>query len=419
MTSEALADLIKKVRSEKSEGQHLECKAAAGGTPKRLFDTLSSFSNQNDGGVILFGIDEENEFTVCGVYNAHDLQAKVVDQGKQMEPMVHPLFTTLEIDGKIIVSAEIAGIDVTKRPCFYKGTGRLKGSWTRIGDADLQMTEYEVYSYAVYKQNAHDDLLVADRAETDDIDSALLDNYLIKLKLSKPKLASLPREEILKLQGIVINGKPTLAGILIFGKFPQAFYPQLSITAMVAFGNNAFEYSGSETRFIDNQRIEGTIPEMLDLALSFVRRNMRVSTVVDFKTAKRKDKEEYPLVAVRELVLNSLVHRDYSVHTTASPIRLIIYRDRLELENPGGLYGRLTIDELGKAVADTRNEFIAGILEILIGSENRFTGIPTVRGVMRENGLPEPEFSNRRGQFKVILRNATAAVSTEQETRNT
>jgi ATP-dependent DNA helicase RecG len=53
----------------------------------------------------------------------------------------------------------------------------------------------------------------------------LLDNYLIKLKLARPKLASLPREEILKLQGIAINGKPTLEGMLIFGKFPQAFYP--------------------------------------------------------------------------------------------------------------------------------------------------------------------------------------------------
>jgi ATP-dependent DNA helicase RecG len=184
---------------------------------------------------------------------------------------------------------------------------------------------------------------------------------------------------------------------------------------MVAVGNDAFEYSGGETRFIDNQRIGGTIPEMLDLALAFVRRNMRVSTVVDSKTAKRKDKEEYPLVAVMEIVLNSLDHRDYSVHTTASPIRLLMYRDRLDLENLGGLYGRLTIDELGKAVADTRNEFIASILEILIGSENRFTSIPTVCGGMKESGLPDPEFSNRRGQFKVVLRNATAVVASEQE----
>ena len=249
------------------------------------------------------------------------------------------------------------------------------------------------------------DLNTVERAGLGDLNMELLDNYLVKLKVVKPKFANLPKEDILKLQGIAIGGKPTVAGLLIFGKYPQAFYPQLSITAMVTAGNDAFEYNG-ETRFIDNQRIEGTIPEMLDLGIAFVRRNMRVSTVVDARTAKRNDKEEYPLIAVREIILNSLIHRDYSIHTTASPIRLIIYRDRLELENPGGLYGRLTLSELGRAPADTRNEFIAGILEILIDNENRFTGIPNVRGYMKEANLPEPEFYTKRGQFKVVLRNS-------------
>jgi len=405
MTSEALRDLILKTQKEKSECQNLECKAAAKGPPKRLFDTLSSFSNQDCGGVILFGIDEEKDFSLVGVYDAHDLQAQVVEQCKQMEPVVRPLFTLVNIDDKIIVSAEIAGIEITERPCFYKGVGRLKGAYVRSGDADSLMTEYKVYSFEAYRKNTQEDIRIIERAELADLDSVLLDNYLIKLRLAKPKFTSMPLEDILKLQGIAINGKPTIAGLMLFGKFPQAFFPQLAITAMFANGNDAFEYTG-DTRFIDNQRIEGTIPEMLDVALAFVRRNMKISTIVDSQTAKRKDREEYPLVAIREIILNSLVHRDYSIHTTASPVRLIMYRDRLELENPGGLYGRMTIDELGKKAADTRNEFIALILEVLIGSENRFTGIPTVRGIMKENDLPEPEFSDKRGQFKVVLRNS-------------
>jgi len=405
MTSEALYDLVRRVQSGKHEGQYIECKAAESGTPKWLFDTLSSFSNQDKGGVILFGIDEKSGFSVVGVYDPQDLQSKVDEQCKQMEPIVRPLFTVLEIDGKFVVSAEIASIEVFDRPCFYKGAGRMKGSYVRSGGADNPMTEYEVYSYEAYKRQVHDDLRVIDRASMDDLNSAQLDSYLVKLKVQKPKFATLPLEDTLKLQGIAIGGKPTLAGVMLFGKYPQGFNPQLSITAMVAAGNDAFEYSG-ETRFIDNQRIEGTIPEMLDLAVGFVRRNMRVSTVVDSVTTKRKDKEEYPLLAIREIILNSLIHRDYSIHTAASPIRLIMYRDRLELENPGGLYGRLTIDELGKAVADTRNEFIAGILEILIDSENRFTGIPNIRGAMKASGLPEPEFKTSRGQFKVTLRNS-------------
>ena len=77
MQEEALFDLVKKVQRTKAEGQTIELKAAHIGTPKRLFDTLSSFSNQDSGGIILFGIDESADFATVGVYDAHDLQKKV------------------------------------------------------------------------------------------------------------------------------------------------------------------------------------------------------------------------------------------------------------------------------------------------------------------------------------------------------
>ena len=74
------------------------------------------------------------------------------------------------------------------------------------------------------------------------------------------------------------------------------------------------------------------------------------------------------------------------MHTDRSPVRLVMYEDRLELENPGGLYGRITVDDLGKASADTRNLYIAGALEIMIGTENRFSGIPTVENQIGPGG---------------------------------
>lgn len=79
---------------------------------------------------------------------------------------------------------------------------------------------------------------------------------------------------------------------------------------------------------------------------------MKIKTIIN-KDGVRADKYEYPLVAVREIVLNALIHRDYSIHTERSPVRLIMYDDRLELENPGGLYGRITVNDLGKVAADT------------------------------------------------------------------
>ena len=81
-----------------------------------------------------------------------------------MTPKVRPLFTVVEIDGKIVVSAEIPGIDVIERPCFYSGVGRIKGSYIRVGDADEQMTEYEIYSYEAFRKKQEDERRIISRS---------------------------------------------------------------------------------------------------------------------------------------------------------------------------------------------------------------------------------------------------------------
>lgn len=96
-------------------------------------------------------------------------------------------------------------------------------------------------------------------------------------------------------------------------------------------------------RFLDNQRIEGNISEMLDGAMQFVSKNMRTKTIVDPHTGKREDRTDYPITALREAILNALVHRDYSIHTEGMPIQIIMFEDRIEIRNPGGIYGRIKI----------------------------------------------------------------------------
>lgn len=128
---------------------------------------------------------------------------------------------------------------------------------------------------------------------------------------------------------------------------------------------------------------------------------------------------QYPTIALRELLINALIHRDYSIHTDFAPITVVMYKNRIEIENPGGLYGRMTLDMLGKISPDTRNPFIANALEIIGETENRYSGIPTVIGAMKKAGLPAPKFENDMGVFKVTLYNSpiqnTALSSVEQE----
>ncbi|MDR3294116.1 MAG: putative DNA binding domain-containing protein [Clostridiales bacterium] len=407
MTVEELKNLVQEVVLQKCERQDLELKEARGGTPKRLYDTLSSFANQIGGGTLLFGISEAEGFAITGVYDAQDLQVKVTEQCKQMSPTIRPLFTVAEINGRTVVSAEITETDIFDKPCFYLGAGRMRGSYVRVGDADITMTEYEVYSLEAFKRKIHDELRIVDRATVESFDNEEITRYFAILRKEKPNLANMTDEQLMRFQGIVENGKPTVGGVMLFGIYPQSFFPQLSITAMLVPGYE-IAAAGSEERFIDNKRIDGTIPQMLDGAIGFVRRNMRTKTIIDDTTAERRDKTEYPIKAIREIILNSLIHRDYSIHTDGSPIRIVMYKDRIEVENPGGLYGRLTVDDLGKAAADTRNPFIAGMLEVMLKTENRFSGIPTILAEMNAAGLPRPVFESVRGVFKATLYNNEA-----------
>ena len=405
MLEEELEKLAIRVTIQKAESQTIELKSAHQGFPTRLYDSLSSFSNQNEGGVILFGIDEKDDFSIKGVYDAQDLQKKVAEQCKQMEPPVRALFTVCDIDGKKIVSAEIPGVDVDLRPVFYKGVGRIKGSYIRVGESDEQMSEYEVYSYEAFRKRIRDELRTVDDEKFSLINNERISHYLNEVKKEKDNLAkSVSDDDILELMGITKGGKPTLAGLMCFSIYPQAYYPQLCITAVALPGTEQGISGINDERFIDNKRITGSIPEMLDSAVDFVRRNSRNITIID-SNGRRIDKPEYPVKAVREAILNALVHRDYSSYTENIPVRIEMYRDRLEIINSGGLYGNISINELGQVRPVTRNPALANILEVLHYTENRYSGIPTIMNEFASNNFPMPVFSVKHGDFKVVMRN--------------
>ncbi len=403
MQSEMLVKLVHEIRSQKCETQTIEIKAANQGCPTRLFDTLSSFSNQADGGILVFGINEASGYELVGVYDPQDLQHRVAEQCKQMEPPVRPLFTVAVMHGKTVVSAEIPSVDISERPVYYKGVGRIKGSFVRVGESDEPMTEYEIYSYDAYRRRIRDDVRIAEFADVSQFNSEAITQYVAAVKKDKENTAKLSNEQVLNLMGVVRDGQPTLAGTLCFSEYPQAAFPQLCITAVVVPGLNVGDKGVDGERFVANKRIEGTIKEMVDEAVYFVERNMRAKTIVS--NGQRSDKPEYPIDAVREAILNAVMHRDYSIHTEGAPVRILMFNDRLEIWNEGGLYGKLTIDSLGKVHSDTRNQVLATILEMQKVAENRYSGIPTIRGEMKAFGLPEPVFESKRGNFVVTLKN--------------
>lgn len=405
MQADELKKIVLRIKNMKTETQNIELKAATKGCPTRLFDTLSSFSNQDEGGVIIFGVDESDDYAIKGVYNPQDLQKKVTEQCKQMEPSVRALFTVCEINDKTIVSAEIPGVDISKRPVFYKGVGRIKGSYVRVGESDEPMSEYEIYSYEAFRNRTRDDIRVVEGASLKLINKERMNQYLEAVKNERKNLYdNVSESEILEFMGIAKDNALTLAGLMTFSMYPQAYFPQLCITAVSLPGTEQGEIGDDGERFIDNKRITGAISDMLEEAVEFVRTNSRTKTIID-DNGHRVDKPEYPIKAVREAILNALVHRDYSVHTENVPIRIEMYRDRMEIINSGGLYGKISIDALGKVRPETRNAALANMLELLNITENRYSGIPTMRKEFANAGLPAPIFSVVHGEFKVVMKN--------------
>lgn len=211
-----------------------------------------------------------------------------------MEPAIRALFTICEIDGKNVVSAEIPGVDISERPVFYKGVGRIKGSYVRVGESDELMSEYEIYSYEAFRKRPRDDIRTIENGKLNMIDEKRMQDYLAAVKKERRNLAdNVTKNEILELMGITQDGVSTLAGLMTFSRYLQAYFPQLCITAVSLPGTEQGTVGNDGEHFINNKRITGAIPDMLEEAVEFVRKNSRTKTIID-DNSKRNDKPEYP-----------------------------------------------------------------------------------------------------------------------------
>jgi len=181
--------------------------------------------------------------------------------------------------------------------------------------------------------------------------------------------------------------RPTLAGLLMFGKYPQEFFPQSMITFVQYFGTTMDERTPQGARFVDNRRFEGPITEMVEEAETYIMSAMRKSSLIE--GIFRRDIMEYPRESLRESIANAVAHRDYSPYVRGSYIQIRMFADRLEVQSPGGLYGNVTVDNL-ELEHSTRNARLMRMMEDMQVVENRGSGISAMLHAMREANLEPP-----------------------------
>jgi ATP-dependent DNA helicase RecG len=409
MTRDDLQRLIAEVQSRQSELSNVEVKTARGGTPKRLFESVSAFANRTGGGVILFGLDESRKFEVVGVGDVHHLHDDIANlASNDMEPTVRPEFSVEDFEGETVVAVEIEEVPNSQKPCYYKPNTLQKGAFIRVGNTNRLMTDYEIFGYvSAREQPKFDEEIIADAA-LDDLDPDRLDEFLALLRRSRPKAKYLdrPREEVLARLRIAtpIDAvlRPTLAGLLVFGKYPQEFTPQLVITFLQFYGLDEAEKGPAGERFLDSRKFEGPIPEMVEEAIAHVHASIRKSSLIE--GLYRRDIPEYPQEAVREAILNAVAHRDYSRFVRGSYIQIRLFADRLEIHSPGGLFGNVTEENL-EDEHSTRNCVLMRLMEDLHLVENRGSGIKAMLEAMRQANLEPPRFDDKRSSFWVTFRN--------------
>jgi ATP-dependent DNA helicase RecG len=412
-----LTNTLATLRGLDTDTSLVEAKRAKGGLPASLWETISAFSNAH-GGVILLGVDEKSGFSVSGVDEPGSLEVAVAKMcSDSMEPPVRPLIQTHVIEGKNVVTIEIPPMSAGQKPCYYKGKGCYGGSYIRVGDNDRRLTNYEVNLLIAGRGQPRDDERVVVEANRSDLDQEIVRAFIAgQRKERRRAFEDKSDDQVLSMMKVLkeYEGRlvPTVAGLLCMGAYPQQFFPQLNIT-FVVYPNSQPGIPGPRgERFLDNASINGPIPEMVGDSLALLRRNMRRRSVIS--GIARQDIWEYPETALREAIVNALVHRDLSQGSLGTPSQLEMYPDRLVIRNPGGLYGPVNVEDLATSnISSARNQVLVHILQnvdIPEGGrvcEARGSGISSMINSLRASGMGLPEFDDQVASFQVTFPNAS------------
>lgn len=426
-TDEELRIAIEQMRTAGTDNQLYELKSARGGFPADASQSFSAFAN-TAGGTIIFGIQEKSFHPVAD-FDARTTQAHCAQVARELiEPPLAVDIRILSFEGSAVVVANVAEADKRQKPCYIRKQGRIQGSYLRTGDGDHKLTLYEIDRLVENQyRNAQNDVLVVPDATLDDLDSELLRGWL-----AYERQSSFNRQQALDDLALMANRRvirygddgephPTLAGLMALGTFPQKFFPRLNVVFTSYPAARKEGLASSRVRFLDSVNIDGPIPEMVVNTLAALSNNMKHGAIVD--GALRDDIPDYPLPAIREAVANALMHRDYSLDAQGAPVQVDLYPDRLEIVNPGGLYGSLTVDALGtRGATASRNQFLSTILACVPYTdidgaqgrvvENRGTGYPIITGELEKALMGKPVVTSDLTEFRILLRHRKM---TEQE----
>jgi len=353
------------------ESETVEFKASFG---KEVIISLVAFANTM-GGKVVVGVNNKRKPT--GIHVGPETEQRYLNEIKvSTYPQIIPHIKRFEIKGQNILVFEINEYPI--KPVAYKNR-----YYKRTGNSNHVLSLDEIVNLQQQSLNLSFDAYPL-KADLSSLDQEGMDRFFEKVNATgRSNLRDDPLSNMAKLK-IIQDGKPTLAAMLLFGNHGYSIH--------------LGRFKSPDT-IIDDLLLKDPLPVAIEEAMIFIKKHINLSFDFD-GSLKRRETWQYPLDALRELLLNAVIHRDYR---SASDIIIKIFDDHIVFTNPGKLYGNLTIEDLKRDdyVPAHRNRLLAEAFYLTGDIEKYGTGFIRVRELIKD--FPDTTLSiNEMGDFLII-----------------
>ena len=382
-------NILDKVRQP--ENRKLELKRSLPPRAKWL-KSIIAFAN-GAGGELILGVNDKSR-DIVGIENPFELEEKISNTiHDSIRPSISPYIQTINLKNRQLLSVQI--LPGQQKPYYLASKGLEKGTYIRVGSTNRQadLSAIEELKRQAYGISYLDQIFF--QCGKDALDKEALNVFFKRLLGIKKLLLNhfFQYAMLRKNNGDIF---PTFLGVILFGK---ENLPELK----------DFDYSKIKvTRYKGIDRTEILSAQFFELPLA-----LKIESIIDYTRSEIPETQKLvgakieripllPAFAVREAVINAIVHRDYSLK--GASVQVDIFSDRCKITSPGVLPGALSIDLLGQGISEIRNRSLARIFRGAGFMEELGSGISRMIQEMKNSGNPRPEFEEKGRYFCVTLR---------------
>ncbi len=362
---------------KQGEGQSIEFKRTF---QKEVIASIVAFANAK-GGKVFVGVDDNGDLIGVSL-NKETLQDWINQIKQNTSPSVIPDIEYFEIDGKTIVVITVKEYPI--KPVSFKNRYLM-----RRANSNHVMNMEEIANEYLKTKNSSWDYYVDTRQSFADISLEKIEKFIHRIETNSGRKFDDTPMQILQKYGLVKDDQITFGAYLLFVK-----------DFCLISGVQAGRFK-TPTDIIDSISLNTDILTEVDELLIFVRKHLMVEYIIT-GNPQREERYDYPLDAIREIVLNMIVHRDYR---DSSDSVIKIFDDRIEFFNPGDLYDDLTVDHLlsNDYESKTRNKLIALMFKECGLIEKYGSGISRIKKFCKEHNIIAPKFKEMQKGFQVTL----------------